>query len=317
MLDKPTIDDTVLIDAVRTCWGVALASVTFLPLGLDVQAWAYRADADTGEQFFLKVRRGRPALASIRLPQLLHDQGLREVVAPIPPHDQRPWREADGFHLLLYPYVEGTSAWASGFTDRQWFEHGTFLRRLHASTVPDGLLPTESYAADAAHRAAAGISVPAGTDEIGRALARFVDQHRATIDEMAARTLDLAQRAIDADLPVVVCHTDIHPGNVMVGPDGSLSVVDWDAPMLAPPERDLMFVLSPGFGDQPFTDHRRSRFLAGYGPHTINADVLSYYVHERTLDDATLSIASILDESASDAARANDLYWLRRQFTAG
>jgi spectinomycin phosphotransferase len=314
VLDKPSIDDAVLVDGVGTGWGVAVSGIDFLPIGLDGAAWAYRVDAAPGERYFLKVRRRRPAPASIRLPQILCEQGLHQAVAPIAPLDGQLWHETDGLHLLLYPFIDGASAWTPGFTDRQWHEHGTFLRRLHASTVPDDLLPTEKYTAEAARRALAGISVPTGADEIGRSLARLVEQHRAEIDEMATRTLVLAQRAKEANAPVVVCHTDIHPGNVIVGPDGGLSVVDWDAPMLAPPERDLMFVLSPGYGEQPFTPHRRDRFLAGYGPHPVNVEVLDYYVRERILDDATLFIASILDESAGDAARTNDLHWLGRLF---
>jgi spectinomycin phosphotransferase len=33
-----------------------------------------------------------------------------------------------------------------------------------------------------------------------------------------------------------------HAGNVVVGADNELTIVDWDEPILAPKERDLMFI---------------------------------------------------------------------------
>ena len=40
----------------------------------------------------------------------------------------------------------------------------------------------------------------------------------------------------------IVCHFDIHAGNILIDDDGSLYIVDWDDPILAPKERDLMYI---------------------------------------------------------------------------
>src|SRR5262245_59090574 len=42
--------------------------------------------------------------------------------------------------------------------------------------------------------------------------------------------------------PQVICHADLHPGNIVRTPDDHLFVIDWDEVMLAPKERDLLFV---------------------------------------------------------------------------
>jgi len=43
-------------------------------------------------------------------------------------------------------------------------------------------------------------------------------------------------------LEYVVCHADIHGGNILIDTHGRLYIVDWDTLILAPKEHDLMFV---------------------------------------------------------------------------
>jgi hypothetical protein len=40
----------------------------------------------------------------------------------------------------------------------------------------------------------------------------------------------------------VLCHADRHGWTVLVRGDDEVAIVDWDEPLLAPKERDLMFV---------------------------------------------------------------------------
>jgi aminoglycoside phosphotransferase (APT) family kinase protein len=41
--------------------------------------------------------------------------------------------------------------------------------------------------------------------------------------------------------PEVICHGDMHPFNVLVDPDGSITVLDWSAALIAPAGYDLAF----------------------------------------------------------------------------
>lgn len=44
-----------------------------------------------------------------------------------------------------------------------------------------------------------------------------------------------------APAPEVVCHGDLHPFNLLVGPDGAVTVLDWSASLLAPASYDVAF----------------------------------------------------------------------------
>ncbi|MEZ4836015.1 MAG: phosphotransferase [Caldilineaceae bacterium] len=80
------------------------------------------------------------------------------------------------------------------------------------------------------------------------------------------------------NLPHVLCHTDIHTANVLVDPGGDLHIVDWDQPLFAPKERDLMFFVQNGPGEpvEPSVRH----FFHGYGDTVIDWTALAYYRYE-------------------------------------
>ena len=128
------------------------------------------------------------------------------------------------------------------------------------------------------------------------------EQHGATLHRLVETVDDLASRVTPGQH--VVCHADIHPGNLIADGDGPLHVVDWDAPILAPRERDLMFVYSVDFGDHPVNGRRAELFREGYGALEPDPVLLSYYRSERHLDDVAAFLGSILEPEASAESRA-------------
>ncbi|MBK9748175.1 MAG: hypothetical protein IPO91_15555 [Chloroflexi bacterium] len=57
---------------------------------------------------------------------------------------------------------------------------------------------------------------------------------------------------------------------------GGLFVVDWDQPVIAPKERDLMFI-SGGRVITAVTEQQEAAFFAGYGQTEIDREALIYY----------------------------------------
>jgi spectinomycin phosphotransferase len=60
--------------------------------------------------------------------------------------------------------------------------------------------------------------------------------------------------------------------------------VDWDEPILAPKERDLLFI-GGGVGGIWNTEEEARWFYQGYGPTEIDLLALSYYRYERIVVD--------------------------------
>ncbi|MBV1853667.1 phosphotransferase enzyme family protein [Catellatospora tritici] len=309
MIDKPGIDEFSLAAEVAATWAVDVADLVFLPVGLDGQAWAYRIDASDGERYFLKLRRGDFAPAAVLLPGFLRAQGVTQVVAPIDPPAGGTGHAFGDYRLLLYPFHDGGSLWSRGLTDRQWIEYGEFLGRLHAvspSAEVAAVLPTETFQSSAGERLRM-LSAQAAASEI---LGAFWQRYGADLRRLSDTVDDLASRVTAGQH--VICHADIHPANMLADGDGPLHVVDWDAPILAPRERDLMFVYSQDFGEHPINAHRAALFRQGYGPLEPDQAMLSYYRSERHLDEVAEFLRSILNPAASPESRANDLHWLTR-----
>lgn len=305
MLDEPGLDARQLAARVAAAWAIEVTGLVFLPVGLDGQAWAYRVDTAGGGRCFLKVRRGEFAAAAVVLPGFLRARGLRQVVAPIGGTAHR----FGDYRLLLYPFHDGGSLWSRGLTDHQWVAYGAFLRDLHAVTPSAhvaSVLPAETSRPAVAGRLRT-LGARAGASDI---LAPFWRRYGAALLRSAETVDDLGARVRPAGH--VICHADIHPGNLIADGGGPLHVVDWDAPVLAPPERDLMFVHSRDFGDHPADARRAELFRRGYGPREPDETLLAYYRDERRLDDVAAFLGSILDPAASPQARAGDLHWLTR-----
>jgi spectinomycin phosphotransferase len=61
-------------------------------------------------------------------------------------------------------------------------------------------------------------------------------------------------------------------------------IVDWDEPIMAPKERDLMFI-GGGVCNVWNNPSEEALFYKGYGKTEINKTILAYYRHERIVED--------------------------------
>jgi len=100
--------------------------------------------------------------------------------------------------------------------------------------------------------------------------------------------------------PRVLCHGDIHAANVVAGHDGRIHMVDWDGPLLAPAERDLILIV--GFTIvHTLTPAQEARFFDGYGPVALDPAAIAYFRYERFLQDLEACAEDVLRRPALSA----------------
>ena len=322
MLEKPDIQDQALISALSVEYGLVIADLAFLPLGADRNTAAYRAVAADGTAYFLKLRRGVFHEASVALPKILGDQGVAHVIVPIEAQDGGLWASLDPFRLILYPFVEGRDAYEVALSSGQWRDLGRAMRAIHAVTLPEGLsrsIRSETYSRRwcvALRQMLARAPMTSPIDHVAAELIYFLELRHDEIKRLIDRTERLAQWLRAEPPNHVLCHSDIHAGNVLVESGGTFYIVDWDEPILAPKERDLMFIGGGYWGDRQ-APQAEAWFYQGYGPTQIDARALAYYRYARAVEDAALFCEHILDAEAGLADREQSLRYLASSFEPG
>jgi spectinomycin phosphotransferase len=308
MLEKPNLQDEEIAACLRDAYGVNAIQVAFLPLGADENAAAYRVVADDGTPHFLKLRSGVFDEISVALPKFLSDQGIMQIIAPRATQTGQLWASLDGFKSILSPFVEGRNGYEVDLSDQHWVDFGRALKRIHTVELPPALIGRirrETYSPRWREIVRAFLErVEDGVvdDPVAIKLAAFLNAKRDEILDLVERAERLA-RALQARSPeFVLCHSDIHAGNVLIDTDDAFYIVDWDDPILAPKERDLMFV----GGAQGFTGHtaqeEETLFYQGYGQMQVDPIGLAYYRYERIVEDIAVFCQQLLltDEGGED-----------------
>jgi spectinomycin phosphotransferase len=308
MLERPDLQDDQIVACLQHEYGLRVVGIAFLPLGADRNTAVYRVVAEGGIPYFLKLRGGVFDETSVALPKFLRDQGIVQIIAPLATKAGQLWAKLGAFKTILYPFVEGRNGYEVEMPDRLWVEFGTALRRIQTAALPPALaggIQQETYSPQWREIVRAflkRVEDDRFSDPAAVELAAFIRAKRNEIAGLVGRAERLAQ-ALNARSPAfVLCHSDIHAGNVLIGADDTFYIVDWDNPILAPKERDLMFI----GGRQGFTGHtpreEEMLFYRGYGETQIDPVALAYYRYERIIQDIAVYCEQLFltDEGGED-----------------
>jgi len=320
MLQKPELPDERLLAGLRNGFGLHASQLAFLPLGADAGTAVYRVTAD-GQEYFLKLRRGSfdAQSVSVALPAFLAGVGLRHIIAPLRTTTGQLSFPLDPYTLTLYPFVAGVDGYAAELSPQQWVELGAALKRLHTVRLPPAIrrgLKRETYSPDFRQRVATFLARARGSqfaDPLAAELAAFLLAKAGEVRQLVDGAEQLARTLPARAQVVVVCHADLHNGNLLLSPDGAFYIVDWDTALLAPKERDLMFIGS-GIGRAGNAAQETAWFYQGYGPAEIDPQALAYYRCERIVQDIDAYCTEILATSEDSPDRRQGLRYLISQF---
>lgn len=290
MYEQPEIPEEHLRACLQDQYNLVPITLDFLPLGLDSNAAVYRVENEQGTPYLLKVKSGLLYEPGYLVPRYLSDQGITSVVAPLPTRSNALWTRLENWTALVYPFIDGDTSWA-GMTDEHWKETGSIFKQIHEVILPhSGFASLRKEIFDAAEYArwihefeAQHVHHQADGSMPERALRSSWIAHQPTISMAVASLEKLARVLQGRNLPYVICHADLHPANLLRDLAGHVFVIDWDEVMLAPKERDFIFVK-----EAPVDDAAGSStppFFQGYGQTDIDWIVLTYYRYERVVQD--------------------------------
>ena len=255
-----------------------------------MNASVYKAETRDGQSYFVKLKRGHHSDISVTLLVLLQASGIQQIIPPIKATDGKLTQHINDFTLTVYPFVDGQNGFSCHLTDDQWIALGKALKQVHELDVPPSIkdqIRKETYSSkwrEDIRSLDPHINGNLSSDETALKLQAFMKEHQAIIHRLVNRAECLSQVIQKQSPEFVLCHSDIHGGNVLIDGGGTIYIVDWDEPIMAPKERDLMFI---GGGVANIWNNPREEefFYKGYGNTNINRVILAYYRHERIVED--------------------------------
>jgi spectinomycin phosphotransferase len=322
MLEKPALEDSKIVTCLQREYGLFIRQVHFLPIGADLNTAVYRVAA-ADKAYFLKLRRGFFDETSVTLTRFLSDQGIRQIIAPLPAKNGQLWGGMGNYKTILYPFIEGRNGYEIDLSDEHWVGFGAALKRIHSVELPPALarrIRRETYPPEGREAVKSALSrAKAGAfdDPLAAETAAFLMGRQKDVAELVSRAESLAATPQAEGREFVLCHSDLHAGNILIGADGAFYIVDWDEPIFAPKERDLMY---PG-GAQGFRGHtleqEENLFYRGYGQTEVDPVALSYYRHERIVQDIAIECEQIFSSNGSGEDRQQAFEWMKSNFRPG
>jgi spectinomycin phosphotransferase len=308
MIEKQLLSDQLIISRLYAEYGIEVATLTFLPLGADMNATVYKAQTQDLRSYFVKLRRGHYYDISGCVVELLHDAGILQVIPPIKTIQGQSALAFEECTISVYPFIEGQDGFSRDLTDNQWPILGKALRQIHEIAVPLSIqnrIRQEEYSPkwrEAVRSLFIHIEAEPIGDEIALKLLKFMKENMSAIRRLVERAEQLGKTLQDETHKFVLCHSDIHGGNVLIEGNDTIYIVDWDDPIMAPKERDLMFI-GGGVANVWNKPHEEALFYRGYGKVEVNSTILAYYRHERIVEDIAVYGNALLLTTAGGGDR--------------
>ena len=231
--------------------------------------------------------------------------------------------DLENYKLILYPFVEGLDGYQIELSDEHLKTFGAALKSIHSLNLPATLsarLQRETFSARWRRELLNFLEqadVESFDEPLAEKLAAVLNTRQDEIFELVRRTEELAQTLKARAPEFVLCHSDLHAGNILIDKNAAFYIVDWDSPILAPKERDLMFI----GGGQGFRGHTAeaelSLFYGEYGQTQIDMQALAYYRYERIIEDLAVECEQIFLTDSGSEDRENAYRYFISNFEPG
>lgn len=311
MADKQFVSQQRIISALKDDYAIEVAALEFLPLGADRNASVYKARAKDQKCYFVKLKRAYNHEISLSITKILYEFGMRQIILPIPTIHGGQTHRIDDLTLIVYPFIVGEDGFSRDLSSNQWTLLGKALRQIHEVKVPPTLqdhIRRETYSDTWRNAVRSLLKTRANDIGSARNLFEFIKENEEVISRLVERAEELSRKLKPQPCEFVLCHSDIHGGNVLIDENDEIYIVDWDEPIMAPKERDLMFI-GGGVGNLWNKPHEEESFYKGYGSTKIDRTILAYYRIERiVVDIAQFCEEVLLPISDQDKQKIYELF---------
>ncbi len=291
--------EQAILSCLKNHWGITISDLSPLELGADLEAAVYRAKTLTQATYFVKLKPGKSQNMGARVVEALSQAGLSHLIPVVKTQKGELTQLVGDYTVTVFPFIKAQNGFNRQLSQEQWYSLGKALRQIHETQLTASLLcQLQQISHTPQWRQAVRDILPLldmeiPGDEISISLRMFMKKQVGVIQRLVTQAEALAEEARVQKASYVLCHGDIHAGNILIDEKDDFYIVDWDAPLLAPKERDLMFI-GAGVGNIWNKPEEAALFYQGYGTVDVNKALLAYYRHERILEDIAVYAQSLL-----------------------
>lgn len=106
-----------IIHCLSTYYRIEVVELTLFPIGADMDALVYKAQAADQKTYFVKLKRGHSHDINIEILELLHLAGLQQLILPVKTAEGKQTQQEGDFTLIVYPFVHGQDGFNRSLTD--------------------------------------------------------------------------------------------------------------------------------------------------------------------------------------------------------
>lgn len=213
---------------------------------------------------------------------------------------------------LLYPFIEGNTVGSSSLSKDQINEYASIVGTLHSygREIPIDMDSLKEDFAIPHERLLHNILI--GLIQLPNDSQPLVHQYQATLMHFLLATKELGEKLKKKELPMRLCHTDLHNWNLMQTKE-HLILIDWEGLKLSPVEADLRFLI-----EEPLDESFNTAFIDAYKEihpdYHVNKEALQFFHNRRQLEDIGEFIQQLLYETLSNMERKETTQWLKDIF---
>lgn len=253
MRERPQgLTDAEVAAALARHWDLDVSDLRYSPVGFGGYHWS-ADDADGGRWFVTASDLARyDSFASLEqamsTPVRLAQAGLEFVVAPVPAASgSAACPVGSRYAITVTPFVDGSpGSWGDPMTAADLAAVTGMLARLHAVRADPGEVPVRALELPDRGVIEASLQERAGSWQTGpyaEPARVLVNEHAASLTKALDTFGELTAGLTGSPGEPVITHGEPHSGNLIRSGDGLL-LIDWDLVGLAPPERDLWWIVS-------------------------------------------------------------------------
>lgn len=309
-----------ILNCIESNYDLKVKKVCQLPIGADFNTKVYHLITKQNLEYFLKLRLNEFSEISVLIPDYLVGTGIKQIIPPLKNLAGELWIDCNACSITIYPFIKGQNAVERRISNHHWINLGSVVKKLHLINLPNYLrdkLKLEDFHDGWRRKLTAFISQMLDRvydDPFVHVVATFLQSKSQEILAFIKRAEILAKKIQQKPQEFVLCHADIHGWNLLIDENDKLYLIDWDTIVLAPKERDLMFI-GAGIWESGISSFEEEQyFYQGYGQAKVDNEIICYYRLERIIQDIAEYCEHIFLSNDNDENKKVSFEYLKSNF---